>query len=542
MKIFGKLVDIHIRDIYPAEINISNGHIDSIIRQFNGPDLFILPGLIDSHIHIESSMITPGAFGYEAVRHGTVGVVSDPHEIANVLGWKGVEFMIEDAGKSPVKFWFGAPSCVPATDFETSGSSIGADEIEVILERTDIKYLSEMMNVPGVIYSDFAVMKKLDAARRLGKPIDGHAPGLTGENLRKYIDAGITTDHECSTLEEAKEKISLGMKVLIREGSAARNLESLKELFGLFPEMIMLCSDDLHPEMLVERHINKLIGYLIKEGFDLFDVIRSATVNPVLHYKLDAGLLQKGQSADFIVVRDLKNMDIEETWIGGEKVFSNGIRNFNYLPGIPLNNFRCSDIGVKDIIVKRSGEEIRIIEAFDGELLTGEIRMDVPDYDIVMSDTENDILKIIVKDRYNDSPPAIGFIKGFGLKAGAFAGSIAHDSHNIVCVGTNDDDIATAVNEIIKMEGGLSVSVSGRTDSLQLNIGGIMTTRLCSDVAREYSRLNQKVRSLGCTMTAPFMTLSFMALLVIPDLKIGDRGLFDVKQFKPVSLFVETAG
>jgi adenine deaminase len=291
--------------------------------------------------------------------------------------------------------------------------------------------------------------------------------------------------------------------------------------------------------MLVERHINKLIGYLIKEGFDLFDVIRSATVNPVMHYNLDAGLLQQGQSADFIIVSDLKTMDIEETWIGGEKVFSSGIRNFNYLPGKPLNNFRCSDISVTDVIVKRLGAEIRIIEAFDGELLTREILMGVRDDDVVRSDTENDILKIIVKDRYNDSPAAIGFIKGFGLKAGAFAGSIAHDSHNIVCVGTNDDDIVTAVNEIIRMEGGLSVSVSGRIDSLQLNIGGIMTTRPCSDVAREYGWLNQKVRSLGCRMTAPFMTLSFMALLVIPDLKIGDRGLFDVKQFKPVSLFVE---
>jgi adenine deaminase len=332
------------------------------------------------------------------------------------------------------------------------------------------------------------------------------------------------------------------MKVLIREGSAAKNLDSLKNLFNLFPGMIMLCSDDLHPEMLVERHINKLLGRLITEGFDLFDVIRSATVNPVIHYKLDAGLLRKGEIADFIIVRDLKKMDIEETWIGGKKVFSNGIRHFSYEQGKILNNFRCNEIELKDIIVKRSEGQLRIIEAYDGELLTGEIRIDATGDYFVNADVGNDILKIVVKDRYKDSPPAIGFIKGFGLMEGAFASSIAHDSHNIVSVGTNDRDIAMAINEIIKMKGGLSISVSSNTDSLQLNIGGIMTTRSCSDVACEYSRLNEMVRSLGCTMTAPFMTLSFMALLVIPDLKIGDRGLFDVRQFTTVPLFVEHAG
>ena len=539
MKIFGKLVDIHTRDIYPAEINISKGYIVSIVRCQHVPDIFILPGLIDSHIHIESSMVTPGAFGFEAVRHGTVGVVSDPHEIANVLGWKGVEFMIGDAKKSPVRFWFGAPSCVPATEYETNGSSITPDEIERMLERSDIKYLSEMMNFPGVINDDAGVMRKLGAAKRAGKPVDGHAPGLTGEDLRRYIEAGITTDHECSSIEEAKEKIALGMKVLIREGSAARNLESLKELFKIFPDNLMLCSDDLHPEMLVERHINKLVSRLITDGFDLFDVIRSATVNPVLHYKLETGLLQKGDRADFIVVRDLKMMDIEETWIEGKKVFGNGIRNFRYEEAGSINNFRCREISQTEIIVKRAEGKLRVIEAFDGELLTGELLTDVPAGELVNTDVHNDILKIVVKDRYKDAPPATGFIKGFGLKTGAFAGSIAHDSHNIVCIGTNDRDITAAINEIVRLKGGLAVAVSGTTDSLQLNIGGIMTTKPCAEVAGDYSRLNEKVRSLGCIMTAPFMTLSFMALLVIPDLKIGDKGLFDVRQFKPVPLFAE---
>ncbi len=523
------------------KLTVSGRVIVSIDRIEDAPDLFILPGFIDSHIHIESSMITPGAFGYEAVRHGTVGLVADPHEIANVLGWKGVEYMIADGKKSPVKFWFGAPSCVPATVFETSGASITGDDIEFIMKRSDIKYLAEMMNFPGVISSDKEVMKKIGAARKMGKPIDGHAPGLRGENLKKYIDAGITTDHECTTLEEAKEKINLGMMVMIREGSAAGNLNALKELYNSYPDRLMLCSDDLHPEMLVRRHINKLAGGLIKEGFNLFDVIRSVSVNPVIHYNLEAGLLQVGQSADFIVVDNLAEMNVEETWIEGRKVFSKGRRNFKYHPEKPLNNFYCSAVKAEHIIVKRQPGKLRIIEAYDGELLTGEIQTVVNQEDIVKSDPGNDILKIVVKDRYNDSAPAVGFIKGFGLKKGAFAGSIAHDSHNIVCIGTNDKDMVSAINEIVKMRGGLAVSENGRTDSLQLNIGGIMTTSSCRDVARMYSSLSQKVRSLGCTMTAPFMTLSFMALLVIPDLKIGDRGLFDVKKFEPVPLFNDQA-
>jgi adenine deaminase len=542
MKISGQLVDIKNRDIYPAEINIFNGKIESIIRTLDAPDFYILPGLIDCHIHIESSMITPGAFGYEAVKHGTVGVVADPHEIANVMGWEGVEFMIKDAEKSPVKFWFGAPSCVPATEFETNGGTLTAEDIERIMERPDIKYLSEMMNFQGVILGDDEVIRKISAARRLVKPVDGHAPGLNGEDLRKYIESGISTDHECTTLKEAIEKISLGMKVLIREGSAARNLDALKDLFNLYPEMIMLCSDDLHPEMLVERHINHLVASLITEGFNLFDVIRSVTLNPVVHYNLEAGLLQSGQTADFIIVRNLNTMDVIETWIDGEKVYDTGKRSFAYSPGKPINKFKSSRIGQQDILVKGSTGKLKIIEAFDGDLITREIQMIMPGSDVVNTDPGSDILKIVVKDRYNDSLPATGFIKGFGLKDGAFAGSIAHDSHNIICVGSNDEDIVTAVNEIIRLKGGLAVSAGGKITSLQLNIGGIMTTRSCGEVAREYSHLNDLVRSLGCTMAAPFMTLSFMALLVIPDLKIGDRGLFDVNKFKLVSLFTDPAG
>lgn len=538
MKIYGNIVDIHNRNIFPGEINITKGKVVDITPVESCPEVYILPGLIDSHIHIESSMITPGAFGYAAVEHGTVGVVSDPHEIANVLGLKGVEFMIRDSKKSAVRFWFGAPSCVPATKYETNGAVLSAKDIEMLLGRKDIKYLSEMMNFPGVVFNDKEVLRKLEAAKKSNKPVDGHAPGLSGEMLKKYVSAGISTDHECSSLEEAREKISLGMKILIREGSAAKNLDSLKDLYRTDPEMIMLCSDDLHPEMLGKGHINKLIAKLILEGFDPIDVIRSATINPVVHYNLESGLLAKDQNADFIVVDSLNEMNVKETWIGGKKVFDNGKRNFSYKPVKPVNNFNCSEVELADIRVAGRRGMMRIIEAFDGDLRTKEITVRCGDTAYISTDIDGDILKIVVKDRYRDAPPATAFIRGFGLKLGAFASSIAHDSHNIVAVGTNDEDIVSAINRIVSMKGGLAVSVKKEVTSLKLNIAGIMSDSSCSEVARDYITLNEIVRKLGCTMASPFMTLSFMALLVIPDLKIGDRGLFDVNKFKPVGLFI----
>jgi adenine deaminase len=539
MKISGNLVDIHNRKIFPARICIENGKICDIEKIDSAHATFILPGLIDAHIHIESSMITPGAFAVAAVRHGTTAVVSDPHEIANVIGKAGVRFMINDASKVPLKFWFGVPSCVPATSFETSGAILDHKEVAELLNLPEVKYLSEMMNFPGVIFRDAEVLAKLNIAKKLNKPIDGHAPGLSGETLKKYVAAGISTDHECSTISEALEKISLGMHILIREGSAARNLEQLKELFKSNPEKVMLCSDDLHPEMLKVRHLNKLIARLISEGYDAFDVIRSATINPVNHYRLDSGLLRVGDNADFIRVDDLNSMKVSETWIEGKKVFGEGRVAFSYNPGKPKNKFNCSLIKDKDIEVLNKHRNIEVIEAFEGELITKKFEYSPGMKDYVESDIENDVLKIVVKDRYNDTAPAIGFIKGFGLKNGAFASSVAHDSHNIICVGTNDRDITDAVNEIVRMKGGLAVSSGRKTESIQLNIAGIMTTRSCDEVAYDYEKLNTAVKFLGSTMAAPFMTLSFMALLVIPALKIGDRGLFDVNKFELVSLFVD---
>jgi adenine deaminase len=539
MKVIGKMIDINNRDIYPAILHFDKGIINKIERIKTAPEIFILPGLIDAHIHIESSMLTPGAFAQIAVKHGTIGVVSDPHEIANVLGIEGVNYMINDAKKVPLKFWFGAPSCVPATPFETNGARIDHEEIEGLLARKEIKYLSEMMNYPGVINHDKEVLLKLNAAKKYLKPIDGHSPGLSGAFLKRYISAGISTDHECSSLDEAKEKISLGMKILIREGSAAKNLEALKSLIKTDPQMVMLCSDDLHPEMLSLRHLNKIVAKLISEGFDIYDVIKTCTINPALHYNLNAGSLMRGQPADFILVDDYYKMNVLETWIGGNKVFDNGTVLFSYDKGDCLNKFNCVRIKQDDISVTRENKNMLVIEAVEGELLTKKNIIGTGKNRIIESNTDSDILKIIVKDRYNDSPPSVGFIKGFKLKKGAFASSVAHDSHNIICIGTNDEDIVSAVNEIVSLKGGLSVSICGKISSLQLNIAGIMSDLSCDEVALAYENLAQNVISMGCRFRAPFMTLSFMALLVIPELKMSDKGLFDGDKFCLTPLFVD---
>ncbi len=539
MKISGRIIDLDKNEVFPGFILIKEGKITGIEKSDKSDAQYIVPGLIDAHIHIESSMVTPGAFAFEAVSRGTTGVVSDPHEIANVLGIEGVMFMIKDSKKSPLKFWYGAPSCVPATTFETSGACLNYRGIEKLLKLDEIYYLAEMMNFPGVVNNDTEVYKKISAAKKAGKKIDGHAPGLSGEDLKKYVNAGISTDHECTSLEEAKEKIELGMKILIREGSAARNLNSLKDLFRTDAGMIMLCSDDLHPEMLMKRHINKIVAGLIREGFNMFDVLKSCTVNPATHYNLNAGLLKVGDPADLIVVDDPHEMNVFETWIDGHKVFDRGKVLFDYPGTMPLNKFNCSEIGNKDISIRRSGSRMRIIKAFDGNLFTQELIINTLNGEFVTGDIKSDILKIVVKDRYNDAPPATGFINGFGLKNGAFASSVAHDSHNIICIGTNDDDIVNAINEVIRLKGGLAVSFKGKTDSLSLPVAGIMSDQPVKKVAVIYEALSEKVKSLGCKISAPFMTLSFMALLVIPEIKISDRGLFDGKKFKPVQLFVE---
>ncbi len=541
------LVDIIEREIFPAEVTIEEGKIIRIEKISGTPDQYILPGFVDSHIHIESSMVTPVEFSRTAISHGTVATVSDPHEIANVLGRKGVEYMVANASLTPMKILFGAPSCVPATDFESSGAKITAADISEMLNWDDIGYLSEMMNYPGVIYNDDEVHKKLEAAAKKGVPIDGHAPGLTGEDLRKYAEGGITTDHECFTIEEAREKISYGIHIQIREGSGAKNFNNLIPLLNEYPEMVMLCSDDLHPNDLIKGHINLLVKRALQMGYDLFDVLRSASYNAVLHYKLNVGLLREGDPADFILVDSIEDWNIKSVCINGSYCFENEEVNIDNsqeeTPSIVQhtetpNNFQAKEITEKDLIVSAKGKTLKVIQAIDGELITrkqsfvyeGEKRN-------VSSDTGKDILKLVVVNRYENKAPAIGFINGFGLKKGSLASSIAHDSHNIICVGTSDRDIKEAVNWIIRNKGGI-VSFDGKDFSgLPLPVAGIMTNKPVALAAETYEKASEMAKRMGTGLAAPFMTLAFMSLLVIPELKLSDKGLFDGTSFSFTPLF-----
>jgi len=541
MKIInGNIIDVVNREIFPGEIVIENKKISKIVKKRHiKSSQYILPGLIDSHVHIESSMLTPGRFAQLAVKHGTVATVSDPHEIANVLGIDGVNYMINDGKKVPFKFYFGAPSCVPATPFETSGAILGINEVSELLEREDIKYMSEMMNFPGVINNSDDVLEKLNIADKLGKPVDGHAPGLRGEPLKSYINAGISTDHECYSLEEAEEKIALGMYVQIREGSAARNFDVLCPLIDKFPGKIMLCSDDLHPDDLSKGHINRLIKTGLSKGLDIFNLLRAVTLVPKFHYGLDTGLLRKGDPADLTVIDNLQNFNVKETWVNGEKVFENGKVLFGYKNPEIINNFYSVKINLADLKVEDKGSKIRIIRAYDGDLLTGEeiiepkvIRGEV------LSDASRDIAKIVVLNRYKPAKPVVGFITGFGLMRGAFASSIAHDSHNLIAIGMDDRDILNALQRVIDSKGGIALSDGAVTERLSLDIAGLMSSDDPEKVASAYANLNNKASGLCTKIKAPFMTLAFMALLVIPELKISDRGLFNVKEFKETSLFV----
>ena len=534
--ISGNLIDVHQQKIYPATITIENGKIVSI-EEANSPLIihhFLLPGFVDSHVHIESSMLVPSEFARLAVVHGTVATVSDPHEIANVCGMKGVEFMIDNGKTVPFKFNFGAPSCVPATIFETAGASLDSNDVEELLKRDEIKYLSEMMNFPGVLSEDEEVMKKIAAAHRLLKPVDGHAPGLRGEKAKQYIAAGITTDHECFTKEEALDKLMNGMKIIIREGSAAKNFEALISLLHDYPNQMMFCSDDKHPDSLVLGHINQLCARAVAKGIDIFKILKAACVNPVHHYKLDVGLLRVGDPADFIIVKDLEKFEVVKTYINGELVAENGKSNIVTEKSTIINNFSCRSKNIFAFEVKWNGEkEIPVIEALDGQLITNRLSFEPKVTDgRILCDTERDILKIVVVNRYNDTPVAKAFIKNFGLKRGALASSVAHDSHNIVAVGVDDESICNAVNLVIKHKGGVSFCEDGLEMIVPLPVAGLMSNEDGYKIAEQYSLIDKTVKEAGSTLGSPFMTLSFMALLVIPHLKLSDRGLFDGDRFE----------
>ncbi|MEY4903811.1 MAG: hypothetical protein RLZZ292_1626 [Bacteroidota bacterium] len=537
--ISGHLIDLERREIYPAIVQLFKNRITSIesVEASAVDDGFLLPGFIDAHVHIESSMLPPTEFARLAIVHGTVATVSDPHEIANVLGIKGVEYMLQDAEKSPLKFCFGAPSCVPATAFETAGATLDAEAVTKLLQHPKIGYLSEMMNFPGVLSGDAEVMAKINAAKKIRKPIDGHAPGLRGAAAQNYFSHGISTDHECFTYEEGREKALLGVKILIREGSAARNFEALWQLINEFPTQIMLCSDDKHPDDLIKSHINALVARAIAKGCDLYDTLRAACINPIEHYRLAVGQLRVGDTADFIRIKDLTDFDVLDTWIEGQHLAHHGKTHLPYTPTETPNHFEVEPKNISDfeIFSENETQAVLVIRAWDGQIVTGKetATLNVKNKQI-QTDIDQDILKICVVNRYAPNvKPAVGFVKGFGMKLGAIASSVAHDSHNIVAVGVDDNAICAAVNAVIAAQGGISAFDGQQTKTLALPIAGLMSNIDGYTLAKNYSDLDNWTKErLGSTLRAPFMVLSFLALPVIPALKITDLGLFDVEKFQ----------
>lgn len=543
----GIIVDAISRRNFKGEIAVENGKIISIEEKEHDIEQYILPGLVDAHVHIESSMTVPSVFARMAVARGTVAVVSDPHEIANVMGEEGIDYMLEDARKAPLKVFFGVPSCVPATPFESAGAVLDAEAVDRLLAREDLHYLSEMMNFPGVVMEFPEVIAKLESAKKYGKNIDGHAPGLNGTDLHKYVGAGISTDHESFAYEEAVEKIKLGMNILIREGSSARNFDTLYKLIDEYPESVMLCTDDSHPDTLIyEGHIDKLLRRGQDKGLDIYNLIRAAVINPVEHYGLNVGLLREGDPADFIIVDDLKAFNVLKTFIDGNCVYDDGKVLFSVEQAPAKNVFNRNKISIDDVKLAmpasgNNGEQmkkIRVIVAQDGELVTGqELVLPKVENGNLISDPARDILKMVVLSRYADDPVQIGFIKNIGLKKGAIASSIAHDSHNIIAVGATDEDIVGAVNRLVENRGGIVVGTADNLIDLPLEVSGLMSTLDGKEVAVRYEQLNEEARKLGTSLMSPFMTLSFMSLLVIPELKLGDKGLFDVTKFEFVELF-----
>lgn len=534
----GHIVNIAERTVRPGEIHVSDGIIRSVTELDSVPagSPYYLPGFTDAHIHIESSMMVPENFAKVAAAHGTVGAVCDPHEIANVMGTEGIDFMIGNGKNSRFAFHFGLPSCVPSSHLESAGAVIDAAMTRELIRRDDLHFLAEMMNYPGVMSGDGEVMAKLEAAKEAGKPVDGHAPGLSGESLERYIVAGITTDHECYTPEEAAEKISKGMKVIVREGSAARNFDTLCPVLDSHPGKVMLCSDDKHPDDLIKGHIDEMVRRGIRKGISVWNMLEAACVVPVIHYGLSTGLMRPGDRATFIAVDNLSDFNVLTTVMDGFTVYDretgvdeSAITTGN-APLVPLNNFRAEPVSAADLDAGIHEGTVNVIVATDGELVTGRERVDASRLD------DPGIQKIVVYNRYGKGNPKVGFIRGFGLSSGAFGTTVAHDSHNIVAAGTSDTEIADTVNALIRAEGGMAVTVGGHTHVLPLPVAGLMSTWDAERISSTYRMLDGKVKEMGCTMHAPFITLSFMALPVIKDLKITDKGLVDVNSFSIIPL------
>jgi len=539
-RLAGNIVDLSARRIYPGVVEWSGGMIRRIVpKPGRRYDRYLAPGFVDAHVHTESSMLPPAEFGRLAVAHGTVATISDPHEIANVLGAAGVRYMLRQARRTPLKICLGAPPCVPATSFETAGAALGPRAVASLLAEPGIGYLSEVMNFPGVLRRDPDLAAKIAAARRRGKPVDGHAPGLRGAEAAAYAAAGISTDHECFTLAEARDKIAAGMKILIREGSAAKNFTALAPLLRRFPGRCMFCCDDQHPDELARHHIDHHVRRALAAGAGRLDVLACASLNPIRHYGLDVGLLRPGDPADFIVFSGWKRLRVRRTYLRGRLVAKNGRSLLPHRRAPLANAFRARPRAPADFRIPARPGQLNVITARAGQLVTGRIRLAprIRDGEAI-ADPARDLLKLAVVNRYaRSAPAAVGFIRGFGLREGALASSVAHDSHNIVAVGVDDASLAAAVNLVIARRGGVAAVGRGTERVLPLPIAGLMSPDDGYRVAAAYGRVDALAKQLGSRLPAPFMTLSFMALLVIPDLKLGDRGLFSGKRWAFEPLF-----
>ncbi|MFZ4681497.1 MAG: adenine deaminase [Terrimicrobiaceae bacterium] len=537
----GNIVDLHRGEIFPGRILVDDGRIVRIERCERPCEGFLIPGFVDAHIHIESSLLAPAEFSRAASVHGTVATVSDPHEIANVLGVEGIDYMIQESRRAGIKIFYGAPSCVPATSFESAGAVLDSGAVAELLARPEIIFLSEVMNFPGVLNGDPDLLAKIAVARNLGKPVDGHAPQLRNPQASAYAAAGISTDHECTSLAEALEKVAAGMKILIREGSAARNYGALEPLLFSHPERCMFCSDDLHPDTLALGHINLLVRRAVAAGLPPLTALRVASMNPVEHYRLPVGLLREGDPADFLVVGDLREFPVLETWVGGRRIARNGESLLPFEKPPLLNRFAAAPVSPSAFRIScaQAAVQVEVIAVEDGQLVTGREthKMTARSGELV-SDIERDLLKIAVLSRYHPAAsPALGFITNFGLQRGAIASSVAHDSHNIIAVGVSDEALSRAINLVVAHRGGVCAVSDDAECILPLPIAGLMSERDAASAGAEYAAVEQFARDLGSPLRAPLMTLSFMALLVIPELKLSDRGLFDGANFRFDRLF-----
>lgn len=508
--------------------------------------MFVSPGFIDAHVHIESSMSGPAGFAKAVLPRGTTAVVADPHEIANVLGIGGIRYMLEASEDLPLNIFYALPSCVPATDMETSGAVLGADDLREFYSHPKVVALAEVMNYPGVIFCNKGVLDKISDAVSLKKRVDGHAPLLSGKRLAAYAAAGIASDHECSVADEAMEKIRMGMHIMVREGTCAKNLEELIKIIkpGISRRM-MWCTDDRHPhDLMDDGHIDAIIRKAIKNGLDPVIAIQMATLNPAEYFGLgNMGAIAPGKRADLVFFRDLMNPVPEMVFSGGKKVAADrkvlsSLRFPAAKPAPPAMNIGSA--GIPDLGIRHEEGLIRVICSEGSQLLTSsEMVAPCVRDGFVVSDTERDILKIAVIERYTGSAgKGLGFIKGFGLKNGALASSVCHDSHNLISVGVCDEDMKAALSEVARIGGGLAVSSGGRIlASVQLEIAGLMSSETVEKIRHDLDLALNEAKKLGAVMEDPFMTMAFMALPVIPSLKITDKGLVDVDSFALVSLF-----